>query len=189
MSSEPDEVSALIKRIEGSDDKEALWTQLYNIVLPVVRRTVEMSFWDDAATQDDVIQSALTRVLTAPTLKTLRTIGALLAFARVVALNEVRRAGAARTRTRRIASLDEVEPPALEHGADLQESLELGELVEHAMAAVSDLDRRILKATMDGFSAAEIAKELNISAVNVGVRLHRMRLVLRAQVLARYLRE
>jgi len=137
MSSEPDEVSALIKRIEGSDDKEALWTQLYNIVLPVVRRTVEMSFWDDAATQDDVIQSALTRVLTAPTLKTLRTKGALLAFARVVALNEVRRAGAARTRTRRIASLDEVEPPALEHGADLQESLELGELVEHAMAAVS----------------------------------------------------
>lgn len=186
MVAEPDEVSRLIDRLEDPNTREVSWTQLYNIALPVVRRVAEISFRNDPATQDDVVQATLTRVLTARALKSLRTKAALLAFARTVAVNEVRRAGATRTRAGRNASLDEVDPPSQAHG-DLHESLELGELVELALATVSNLDRRILKATMDGFSASEVANELHISTVNVGVRLHRMRLVLRAHVLARYL--
>ncbi len=65
-------------------------------------------------------------------------------------------------------------------GADPSQAAEFNDQVEHLCATLNEVEQRLLEVRMQGYSPAEVADELGLSAVATRVRLTRLRQRLRS---------
>jgi RNA polymerase sigma factor (sigma-70 family) len=168
--------AAALERLKSSPFDETAWRVIYREYWPLVATTVAHALARHDDVVEDVTQQTFLRLLRAGPASDFRSVDALRAYLRIVALNEAR--SYLRSQRREAGVLGDASeaahvPASRSWTADYQvvEAEELASL----LATLEESDRELVRYLVRGFSLGEIAAALKITYSAAGVRVHRLR--------------
>jgi RNA polymerase sigma-70 factor (ECF subfamily) len=175
---DPDELGGLLDRIRGGDE-DALY-QLLQQYEARLRTAARVLLGPDLRSQMDSLDlvQSVHRVLL-PGLREgkyeIASVDKLIALARTVVRHKVIRNWRRLQRERGVAGRDEGDAEA-----DPAQAAQTNDTVRHLLQSLPEGDRRIIELRLEGFSTAEIARQLELDAHALRAKLSRLRQKLRA---------